>query len=187
MRGIRWWYSVPWAQFWERGTSPVALVSVTHVALWLGAIALIVGGFIATIVPGLPGVLLIYGGMWLAAWIDDFTRIGWPTLTILGAMTALALVADLIASAVGAKRVGASRLALAGSLIGGLAGIPFGLPGLIAGPFVGAVAGELIARRRLVAAARVGFGTWIGLAFGTLIKLALAVSMLSVFAIGYWL
>ena len=96
-------------------------------------------------------------------------------------------MADLIANATGAKRVGASRLALTGSLIGGVAGIRFGLPGVVAGPFLGAVAGELIARGGLLAAARVGFGTWIGLAFGTLIKFALAVSMLGVFAVGYWL
>jgi uncharacterized protein len=88
---------------------------------------------------------------------------------------------------VGAKRVGASRQALTGSLLGGIAGIPFGVPGLIIGPFLGAVAGELIARRQLLAAARVGLGTWIGLAFGTLIKLVLAVAMLGVFAVGYWL
>jgi hypothetical protein len=123
----------------------------------------------------------------LAAWIDDFTRMGWLTLTILGVLAALALAAELIASAVGAKRVGASGLALIGSLIGGVAGIPFGLLGLVTGPFLGAVAGELIARRRLLAAARVGFGTWVGLAFGTLIKLALAVSMVGVFAVSYWL
>ena len=165
----------------------IAQVNLTHVALWLSAIALIAVGFMATIVPGLPGVLVMYAGMWLAAWIDDFTRMGWPTLTILGALAALALVADLIASALGAKRVGASRLALIGSVIGGIAGIPFGLPGVVAAPFLGAVAGELIARRRLAVAARVGFGTWIGLAFGTLIKLALAVSMLGVFAVSYWL
>jgi uncharacterized protein len=162
-------------------------VNLTHAALWLAAIALIAVGFMATIVPSLPGVLLIYAGMWLAAWIDDFTRMGWPTLTILAVLTALALMADLTASAMGAKRVGASRLALIGSVIGGLAGIPFGLVGLVAGPFLGALAGELIARGRLLAAARVGFGTWIGLAFGTLIKLALAVSMLGVFAVSYWL
>jgi uncharacterized protein YqgC (DUF456 family) len=162
-------------------------MNITHAALWLSAMALIVVGFMATVVPGLPGVLLIYGGMWLAAWIDGFTRLGWPTLTILGALAGLALVSDLLASAVGAKRVGASRQALIGSLLGGIAGIPFGLPGVIAGPFLGAVAGELIARRRLWAAARAGLGTWIGLAFGTLIKLALAVAMLGVFAVGYWL
>jgi uncharacterized protein len=164
---------------------------MTHLALWIGAIALIIAGFIGTVVPGLPGVLLIYGGMWLAAWIDGFARIGWPTLTILGVLTGLTLAADLIASLLGAKRVGASRQALfgsvIGSVIGGVLGLAFGLPGLIFGPFVGAVIGELMARRPLAVAARVGLGTWIGLVLGTLAKIALAVSMLGVFLLAYLL
>jgi uncharacterized protein YqgC (DUF456 family) len=158
---------------------------VSHFVLWICALALIIGGFLITIVPGLPGVLVIYSGMWLAAWIDHFARIGWPTLTVLGVLSALALVADVIASLLGAKRAGASRWALLGSMIGAAAGLLFGLPGLLLGPFAGAVIGELIARRPLAAAARVGLATWIGLLIGTLAKLALAVSMLAVFAVSY--
>ncbi|HEY6453304.1 MAG TPA: DUF456 domain-containing protein [Steroidobacteraceae bacterium] len=158
-------------------------MNLAHVALWCGAFALIAAGLVLTIVPGMPGVLLIYGGMWLAAWIGHFARIGWPTLILLGVLTALALVIDLTASVLGAKRVGASRQALLGSFIGGFAGLAFGLPGLIAGPFAGAVIGELMARRTLVAATRVGLWTWIGLLAGTLAKLALAVTMLAVFAV----
>jgi uncharacterized protein YqgC (DUF456 family) len=160
---------------------------VSHFVLWICALALIIGGFLITIVPGLPGVLVIYSGMWLAAWIDHFARIGWPTLTVLGVLSALALVADVIASLLGAKRAGASRWALLGSMIGAAAGLLFGLPGLLLGPFAGAVIGELIARRPLAAAARVGLATWIGLLIGTLAKLALAVSMLAVFAVSYLL
>jgi uncharacterized protein YqgC (DUF456 family) len=158
---------------------------VSHFVLWICALALIIGGFLITIVPGLPGVLVIYSGMWLAAWIDHFARIGWPTLTVLGVLSALALVADVIASLLGAKRAGASRWALLGSMIGAAAGLLFGLPGLLLGPFAGAVIGELIARRPLAAPARVGLATWIGLLIGTLAKLALAVSMLAVFAVSY--
>jgi uncharacterized protein YqgC (DUF456 family) len=160
---------------------------VSHIALWICALALIIGGFLITIAPGLPGVLVIFAGMWLAAWSDHFARIGWPTLMVLGVLAALALVADMIASLLGAKRAGASRWALIGSMIGAAAGLLFGLPGLLLGPFAGAVIGELIARRPLVAAARVGLATWIGLLIGTLAKLALAVSMLAVFAVSYLL
>lgn len=160
---------------------------MSHVVLWICALALIIGGFLITIVPGLPGVLVIYAGMWLAAWSDHFARIGWPTLTVLAVLAALALVADMIASLLGAKRAGASRWALIGSMIGAAAGLLFGLPGLLLGPFAGAVIGELIARRPLAAAARVGLATWIGLLIGTLAKLALAVSMLAVFAVSYLL
>jgi hypothetical protein len=158
----------------------------SRVALWIAAGVLIVMGFIGTILPGMPGVLIIYAGMWLAAWIDDFARIGWVTLTILGILTALALAADLVASLLGAKRVGASRQALIGSVIGGIAGLFFGLIGLLLGPFIGAVAGELMARRSLADATRVGVATWIGWLVGTMAKIALAVSMLGVFLVGYW-
>jgi hypothetical protein len=157
-----------------------------QVALWIVAVATIVVGFIGTILPGMPGVLIIYAGMWLAAWIDDFVRIGWVTLTILGILTALALAADLVASVLGAKRVGASRQALIGSVIGGIAGLFFGLIGLLLGPFVGAVAGELMARRSIADATRVGVATWIGLLVGTMAKIAVAVSMLGVFVASYW-
>jgi hypothetical protein len=91
-----------------------------------------------------------------------------------------------VASLLGAKRVGASRQALFGSVIGGIAGLFFGLIGLLLGPFIGAVAGELMARRSLADATRVGVATWIGWLVGTMAKIALAVSMLGVFLVGYW-
>jgi len=164
-----------------RYTGPVTI------ALWIGALLLMGLGFLGTVVPGLPGVLLLYAGFWLAAWIDHFARVGWPTLLILGLITALALVADLVAGLLGAKRLGASRQALIGSVLGGLIGpfVGLGWVGLLVGPFVGAVAGELMARRPLGTAARVGFGTWLGLIVGTLVKLALSVSMLAIFAVAY--
>ncbi len=158
-----------------------------NIALWLAAVALVVVGLIGTIAPGLPGVLLIFGGMLLAAWIDHFDKIGWPTLTLLGVLTLLTFVVDLLSSILGARRVGASRQALIGSVIGGFAGLPLGIPGLILGPFVGAFAGEYLSQRRLQQAARVGVGTWIGLVAGTLVKIALAVAMLGVFAAGYFI
>ncbi len=101
-------------------------------------------------------------------------------------LAALALIADLLASAFGARRAGASRQAVIGSLIGGLVGLFFGLFGLLLGPFAGALVGEIIARRPIGAATRVGLATWVGLLIGTLAKVALAVTMLGVFLTAYW-
>ena len=154
---------------------------------WLFAIALILVGIAGTVLPGVPGVMAVFGGMLLAAWIDDFSRIGWVTLVILGVLTAMAFAADIIGSLLGAKRVGASRLALLGAAVGTLAAFPFGFFGLLFGPFLGAVAGELITQQRLDAAARVGLGTWIGLAVGSLAKIALLFAMLGVFLTSYLL
>ena len=155
--------------------------------LWVCALALIFIGIAGTVLPGVPGVMAVFGGMMLAAWIDGFTRIGWPTVVALGVLTALAVAADIIGSLLGAQRVGASRLALLGAALGTLAALPFGFAGLVVGPFAGAVIGEFMTQRRLDAAARVGIGTWIGLVVGSIAKLALVCVMLGVFAISYWI
>ena len=153
---------------------------------WALAIGLIVVGFIGVVLPGVPGVIAIFGGMLLGAWAGDFQRISVGTVVLLGALTALAFVIDFVAALLGAKRVGASRLALLGAAIGAMVGLFFGILGLVFGPFAGAVVGELLARRQLEQAAKVGVGTWLGLMIGTLAKLALAGAMLAVFTGAYW-
>jgi len=152
---------------------------------WVLAIALIAIGIVGTFLPGIPGAVAVFGGMLLAAWIDDFQRIGWVTLTILGVLTALTFVFDILGGLIGAKRVGASRLALAGAAIGSLVGLFFGFIGILIAPFIGAVIGELVSRRKLGPAAHVGVATWIGLAVGALAKVALVFAMLAVFATSY--
>jgi len=154
---------------------------------WVLAIALIIIGIVGTFLPAIPGVAAVFGGMLLAAWIDDFQRIGWLTITVLGVLTALSFVADILSGLLGAKRVGASRLALLGSALGAIVGLFFGLVGIVIGPFIGAVVGELISRRKVGDAARVGFATWVGLAVGALAKIALVFAMLAVFITAYFL
>jgi uncharacterized protein YqgC (DUF456 family) len=84
----------------------------------------------------------------------------------------------------GAKRVGAGKLAMLGAALGTVfGGLFFSIPGLILGPFVGAMAGELVRGKELREASKIGFGTWVGLAFGTALKLALAFAMLGIFVL----
>ena len=135
--------------------------------------------------PALPGVPLMFAGMVVAASIDDFERIGWLTVTVLGVLTVISFVVDLGASALGAKRVGASARAVWGAAIGTIVGLFLGIPGLLLGPFVGAVVGELTVHGRLDQAGRVGIATWLGLILGTLVKLAIAFSMLGVFVFAF--
>ena len=146
------------------------------------AAVIVILGVLGTVLPVLPGVLLVFGGLFLAAWAQDFTRVGLVGLCIIGAMAALAFAADFIASLLGAKRVGASPKALIGAAIGGFVGVFFGLPGILLGPFMGAVAGELIARGGWAQATKVGVGTWLGLLFAAVAKLVLAFLMIGVFA-----
>ena len=92
---------------------------------WALAVALIVIGVIGTFLPVLPGAALVFGGMLLAAWIDGFQRVGWITLVILGVLTALVFGVDIVSGFLGAKRVGASKLAIVGAAIGTVVGLFF--------------------------------------------------------------
>jgi uncharacterized protein len=160
---------------------------VNPIGWWVIAILLIIIGVIGSVLPAVPGVILVMGGMSLAAWIDGFRRIGWVTLGILGFLTLLALACDALGALIGAKRVGASGLALLGAAIGTFLGIFFGLVGALIGPFLGAVVGELISRGRLVPAARVGLATWAGLALSLVARVAIVFAMLAVFLTSYLL
>jgi hypothetical protein len=157
------------------------------VGLWLLAAVLVLGGLAGSVLPALPGVPLVFAGLVVGAWADDFQRVGWVTLTLLGLLTLASLAIDFIATALGAKRVGATRLAIVGAMIGTLGGVFLGIPGLILGPFIGAVAGELVSHGKVEQATRAGLATWMGLLFGTLAKLALVFTMLGVFAVAYLL
>jgi uncharacterized protein YqgC (DUF456 family) len=149
--------------------------------LYVAAAALVVVGLLGTVLPVIPGALLVFAGLLLAAWADGFARVGPVALSIIGALGLLSWGTDLIGTVMGARRVGASPLALAGATIGGLVGLFFGLAGLVLGPFVGAFAGELVARRDLRQAGQVGLGTWLGLAAAAVVKLVLAFMMIATF------
>ena len=156
------------------------------------AVLLVLVGIAGTILPALPGLPLVFAGMLLAAWAGDFQQVGVPMLVVLGLLTVFSLAVDFWATALGAKRVGASRLAIVGAMVGTLAGLFFGPIGLLMGPFAGAIGGELIHRRSLQKqdlglAAKIGVGTWFGILFGTVLKLALAFTMLGLFALAWWL
>lgn len=160
--------------------------------LYLFAALLIFAGLAGTLLPVLPGAPLVFAGLLLAAWVDGFMHIGGWTLAILAVLTIISLIVDFWATAHGAKRVGASKLAMLGATIGTIIGVFFALPGLILGPFLGAIAGELLHQRSLHPntlghAGKVGAGTWLGLLLGTALKLALAFTMLGVFALAWWL
>lgn len=149
--------------------------------LWILVVVLIAVGVAGTILPALPGAILVFGGILLGAWIDQFERVSITVVVICGVLTLLAWVTDYAAAMLGAKRAGASRLAVIGAAIGTIAGVFTGLVGLIFMPLVGAAIGELIAVRNATRAAQVGMSTWIGLLLGTLAKVVLTFMMVGLF------
>ena len=156
---------------------------MTTALVWTFAVILVVTGLAGLVLPALPGPLLLFAGLWMAAWAEQFAYVGVMTLVGLGIMAALATLADFVAGAFGARRYGASIRSVVGAALGAVVGIFFGLPGLLLGPFIGAVLGELSARKGLVAAGRAGWGATLGLVLGSAAKLALGFAMLGLFLV----
>lgn len=127
-------------------------------------------GFIGCIVPGLPGTPIAYAGLWIAQATDrvDFS---WQFLLIWAAGVVIISVLDYVVPAWGTKKFGGTSWGVWGSTIGVFVGLFFGAVGVIVGPLVGAILGELIAGKRLGAALKAGWGSFIGILFGTVIKL----------------
>ena len=151
------------------------------VLAYITAAVLILVGIAGTILPALPGVPVVFAGMWLAAWVNDYALIGSGTLILLGVLAGLSVLLDFLAGVLGARRVAATGAALWGATIGTVVGIFFGLAGLLLGPFIGALVGEASAGGSMIRSTHVGIATWVGLLFGTLAKIALSFTMLGIF------
>ena len=151
------------------------------ILLWTLAAALIVIGLVGIVVPALPGTVLIFIGLALGAWADGFMRVGLATVIVLGVLAALSYGIDFFAAALGVKRLGASRQAMAGAALGTMFGLVFGLPGLVVGPFAGALLGELLANRDWRRAGRTGLAAWVGFVVGMIAKVAVAFLMIGIF------
>lgn len=159
----------------------------TQALYYLVAGALVVIGLLGVVLPALPGLPLVFAGMWLAAWAGGYAEVGVGTVIMLAVLTLLSLGVDIAAALMGAKRVGASRLALLGAAIGTVVGLFMGFVGILVGPFVGALVGEFLHGRKLDMAAKVGVGTWLGIVFAAVLKLALGFAMLGIFLLAWWL
>jgi uncharacterized protein YqgC (DUF456 family) len=151
------------------------------VLLWIVAAVLVVVGLFGVVLPALPGHMLILAGLVVGAWAEGFTRVGVWTLALIGTIAVASYGIDFAAAALGARHLGASPRAMAGAALGTLLGFFLGLPGLIIGPFLGAVVGELTANRDLAKAGKAGVAAWIGFAIGTAVKVGLAFLMVAIF------
>jgi uncharacterized protein YqgC (DUF456 family) len=151
------------------------------ILLWTLAIVLIAVGFAGILLPALPGTVLIFAGLLLGAWADGFTRVGAVPLVFIGVIAAASYAVDFVAAALGARHLGASPRAMAGAAVGTILGLFFGLPGLIIGPFAGAVLGELSTNRDFRRAGQAGIAAWIGFAIGTAVKVSFAFLMVGIF------
>lgn len=153
--------------------------------LWTAAVALIIVGLLGILLPGLPGTVLIFAGLLLGAWVDDFAHVGAASLVVIGVLGAISYGVDFVAAALGVQKYGASRRAAVGAALGTVAGLFLGLPGLIVGPFAGAVLAELTLHRDVTRAGKVGLAAWIGFVVGMAVKVGLAFAMVGIFVMAF--
>jgi len=157
------------------------------IVFWILAAALVGAGLVGLVLPAIPGAPLIFAGLLLAAWAEDFAHVGLWTIVALAVLALLTYGLDLWATMFGAKKFGASRKAVIGAIIGSIVGIFLGFPAVIFGPFIGAVIGELLAQKNLRQATRAGIGATIGLVLGAALKLSIALAMIGVFVVARFL
>ena len=153
--------------------------------LWIVAVLVVTAGLVGTVLPAVPGAMLVFAGLLLAAWIDDFEKVGKLPLMLIGGLALLSFLVDVLTTAVGARKAGASTWAVVGAGLGTVAGLFFGFPGVVFGPFLGAVLGEIAAGKNLPQASRAGVGTWIGVVLGVAAKLTLVFAMMGIFVLAY--
>jgi uncharacterized protein YqgC (DUF456 family) len=150
-------------------------------ALWIVAVLMIVVGVAGTVLPALPGVVLVFAGILLAGWIGDFTVISGWTVGLVAVLAAVGFAVDYVAQLVSAQRAGATPLGIAGAAVGTVVGVFTGFIGLLLMPLVGAAVGEFIAHQDALRAGRVGVATWVGLLVGAVLKLAIVFTMVGIF------
>ena len=147
------------------------------------ALLLMVVGVAGSILPGLPSTPLVLLGAIAHKLYFGPTGVAWWVMTILALITVISLIVDYVASVYGAKRMGATWRGAVGAMVGGLVGLFFNLPGILLGPFVGAVLFELAGGREWKEASRAGVGATLGLLAGTIGKLACCIAMMGLFSV----
>ena len=156
---------------------------MTDTLWWILSGALIVLGVAGTVLPALPGTLFVLAGIVLGAWIDDFTRVTWVAVATVSVLAVVAWVLDYVAGLMGARKAGASTLALVGAALGTVVGLFMGLIGVFFMPLVGAAIGEYIAQKNEARALKVGVATWLGIMVGMIAKVVIAFMMIGVFVV----
>ena len=140
------------------------------IALLVIAFILMLIGIIGCIVPGLPGTPIAYVGLWIAQ-ATEYVDFSWKFLLIWGIVTIVISVLDYVVPAWGTKQFGGTKWGVWGSPIGVFVGLFAGPWGVILGPLVGAVIGELLGGKAAQEALRAGWGSFVGILFGTILKL----------------
>lgn len=157
--------------------------------IYLLAVIFVIVGIVGDVVPVLPGVPISYAAILLLYFFTDITY-STEMLIIYAVVCILITILDYLVPVWGTKKFGGTKAGVRGSTIGLIVGVlvlpmlgivigPFGLIGIIAGPFFGAYIGEKIGGVDDKLAWRSAFGSFIGFVAGTFFKLIYS------FVVGY--
>ena len=139
-------------------------------------------GLIGSLLPVLPGTPLILMAAIGHRLYFGASSISNPVLITLVVLVLVSMLFDFLAGMLGAKKFGATWRGMVGAVIGGTIGLFFSLPGIILGPFLGAILLEMLGGRKFKPAARAGFGALVGLLLGIVGKFSIGVVMMILFA-----
>lgn len=169
--------------------SVLALVDLSFWGVWTLTVLLLTLGLIGTVVPLLPGPVLIFIAGVLHTLLRPESGMSWWAIAIQAVLVGVAYGLDIASGAMGTKWFGGSKWGVIGVLVGGVVGLFFGLPGLILGPLIGGFAFEmLLAKKKMTPAAKATWGTLIGTGVGLVARLCIGLVMVAWFFIdALWL
>jgi len=157
-------------------------VSIEQIIGLILALLVMSIGVVGSVLPGVPSTpLVLLSAIGHKLYFGD-SGVGGVVIGLLAGVTVLSLLMDSLASIYGAKRLGATRRGAIGALVGGLIGLFFNLPGILLGPFLGALAFEMAGGRKLKESSRAGLGATLGLLAGALGKAFCCLAMITLFA-----
>lgn len=165
---------------WEVLASFGASVPYEAIGVWTLTGCLLLLGVIGSVVPLLPGPMLIFVAGIVHTLLRPESGMGWQGMVILFLWLVLAYVVDVLSGAMGARWFGASRWGMAGVVVGGLVGLFFAPLGFIIGPLAGALAFEIFfAKKRLHPAVKSTWGTLLGTGVGLVLRLLISLAMVA--------
>jgi len=147
------------------------------------ALLIMAVGCLGSILPAVPSTPLVLGAAVVHKLYFQADSAGWIVMTLLVLITGVALLMDYLATVLGAKQFGATKKGMTGAIVGGIVGLFFNLPGILLGPFIGAVLFEMVGGREWKPACRAGIGATLGLLAGAVGKLVCCLSMMTLFII----
>ena len=157
-------------------------MDVFQIIILIIVLLIMLGGLSGIVLPIIPSTPLIWLGIFIYAVCDGFESISWLLLLIFAVLTIFSVVLDYLGGVIGAKKFGATRWGIIGSIFGGIGGFFMGgIVGIIIGPFLGAVLLEIVFGKDLRGAFKSGVGTLVGFIGGAIAKLAIGVIMIGIF------